>query len=170
MNVKRLLCALFILGGMQAPVLADDSGFFIGAGYARTDLNDDNFDEAIDQLGLRAGWMFTDYVGIDLTLTTLGEGSTGGFDTEVGIFALSGLLNLPLGNYFDLYGKLGGARVNASTEFNGTEISDVSSTELYWGVGGEVDFGVVNLFLEYNRFDTDNIDLNTAMAGIKLEF
>lgn len=165
LSVAAVLCA-FVL-----PVQADDdTGFYIGAGYAATDYNDDNFDDSVGQLGLRGGYMFTDNIGIDLTSALTADDSSGNVDAEVGVFAVSGIGSVPLGEYFDLYGKLGAARVKTSTTIGDTVFSDESSTEFFWAVGGEVDFGVVNLFLEYNRFDTDAVNINTAMAGIKLEF
>lgn len=168
---KSTLSAMAIASVLIMPVQADDdTGFYIGAGYAATDFNDDNFDDSVDQLGLRAGYMFTDNFGIDLTGTLMGDASSNNVDAEVGVFAISGIASIPLGEYFDLYGKLGGAQVRTNTSIGDTELSDESSTELYWGIGGEIDFGVVNLFLEYNRFDTDAVNINTAMAGIKFEF
>ena len=165
LSIVTVLCAFIV------PAQADDdTGFYIGAGYAATDYNDDNFDDSVDQLGLRTGYMFTDNFGIDLTGTLMGDASSNNVDAEVGVFAISAIASVPLGEYFDLYGKLGGAQVRTSTSIGDTELSDESSTELYWGIGGEIDFGVINLFLEYNRFDTDAVNINTAMAGIKLEF
>ncbi len=165
LSIVTVLCAFIV------PAQADDdTGFYIGAGYAATDYNDDNFDDSVDQLGLRTGYMFTDNFGIDLTGTLMGDASSNNVDAEIGVFAISAIASVPLGEYFDLYGKLGGAQVRTSTSIGDTELSDESSTELYWGIGGEIDFGVINLFLEYNRFDTDAVDINTAMAGIKFEF
>lgn len=151
----------------------DDTGFYLGAGYANTSIEFEGFediDESIPQLGLRGGYMFTDNFGIDITGALAGDTSSNGLSAEVGMLGISGIASLPLGDYFDLYGKLGGARVNASASYQGFTVSDETSTELFWGIGGEVDFGMVNLFLEYNRFDTDAVNINTPMAGIKLEF
>ena len=168
---KTALSTIAVLSIFALPAQADDdAGFYIGAGYAATDFNNDNFDDSVGQLGLRTGYMFTDNFGIDLTGTLMGDASSNNVDAEVGVFAISGIASVPLGNYFDLYGKLGAAQVATKTSIGDTDITDESSTELYWGIGGEIDFGVVNLFLEYNRFDTDAVDINTAMAGIKLEF
>ena len=164
MAIAAIFCALAL------PAHADDTGFFLGGGYAATDFNDDDFNSSIAQLGLRGGYMFTDNFGIDLTTVLKGDDNDNNVKAESGMFALSGSAKLPLGDYFDLYGKLGAARVLTSTTIGDIELSDESSTELYWGLGGKVDFGVFNIFLEYNRFDTDHADINTAMLGILFEF
>ena len=168
---RNTLTAAAVLCALTLPAHADDDqGIYLGMGYAATAVNDDNFDDSIGQLGLRGGYMFTNNIGIDLTGYMTNDSDDGVVNAEVGIWAVSGIGSIPLGEYFDLYGKLGAARVVARSTVGDSVFYDDSSTEFFWGVGGEVDFGMVNLFLEYNRFDTDTVDINTAMAGIKLEF
>ncbi len=168
---KNILSAVAVLCALVLPAHADDDqGLYLGMGYAATDVNDDNFDDSIGHLGLRGGYMFTNNIGIDLTGFMTSDSDDGNVNAEVGIWAVSGIGSVPLGEYFDLYGKLGAARVVTKSTIGDSVFYDDSSTEFFWAVGGEVDFGMVNLFLEYNRFDTDAVDINTAMAGIKLEF
>lgn len=170
-HIKSLIAASILCATIpMAHAADDDTGFYLGAGWALTDVNDDNFDESIDQLGLRAGYMFTDNFGIDLTSVLQGDTVTDNITGEVSILGLSGIASLPLGDYFDLYGKLGAAQVKAKIFTDEDLYSDNSSTEFYWGIGGKVDFGVTNIFLEYNRVDTDNVNVNTAMLGILFEF
>lgn len=165
----KLLPLAALLFAITVPAQADQ-GLYLGAGYANTDFNDSSFDDSIDQFGLRGGYMFTENFGIDLTSAMTSSATNGPVEAEVGVFSVNGIASIPLGDYFDLYGKLGGARVKTKTTFGNSDITEDSSTELFWGVGGKVDFGVVNLFLEYNRFDTDQVDINTAMAGVLFEF
>lgn len=168
---RNTLTAMAVLCALALPVHADDdTGFFLGMGYAATDVDDDNFDDSIGQLGLRGGYMFTDNLGIDLTGYMTNDSDSGNVNTEVGMWGISGIGSVPLGEYFDLYGKLGAAQVVARSTVGDSVFYDDSSTEFFWAVGGKVDFGMVNLFLEYNRFDTDAVNINTAMAGILLEF
>lgn len=168
---RNTLLAAAVLFALVLPAQADDDqGLYLGLGYAATDIDEDNFDESIGQLGLRGGYMFTNNLGIDLTGYMTSDSDDGNLNAEVGIWSISGIGAVPLGEYFDLYGKLGAARVVTKTTFGDSVVYDDSSTEFFWAVGGEVDFGMVNLFLEYNRFDTDAVNINTAMAGIKLEF
>jgi opacity protein-like surface antigen len=164
LSVAAMLCTMIPMAHAD-----DDTGFYLGAGWARTDVNDDNFDESIDQLGLRAGYMFTDNFGIDLTSVLKGDTVTDNISGEVSILGLSGIAKLPLGDYFDLYGKLGAGQVKAKVFTDNDVFTDDSSTELYWGVGGKVDFGVTNIFLEYNRIDTDLVNVNTVMLGLLFE-
>jgi len=165
LSVASILCAMVPIAHAD-----NDTGFYLGAGWALTDVNDDNFDESTDHLGLRAGYMFTDNSGIDFASIVEGDKKTDNITGEVSILGLSGIASIPLGEYFDLYGKLGVGQVEARVFTDDEVYSEDSSTEFYWGIGGEVDFGVTNIFLEYNRFDTDNIDINSVILGLKFEF
>lgn len=137
---------------------------------ARSSVNSDDFDESETEVGLRAGYMFNPAFGIDLTTVKLGARSANNLDIDVGVVAVSAIAQANLGRTA-LYGKLGAAKVGVKVEnSNGTTRDDTSETELYWGVGAEYDFGKVDAFIEYNRFDTDDADLNTTMVGLKYEF
>ena len=168
---KKALAGLAIVCIFTVPVQADqETGFYIGAGFTKTDFEGNNFDGTIDQLSLRGGYMINHAFGIELTAIVPSDTIDDGFETEVGMFAISGMGIIPLGEHWDLYGKLGLAQVSTDTEFNGTNQIEEESTELYAGLGVELDFGMVNYYLEYNVFDIDLIDLETLSLGIKLEF
>jgi len=173
-KIGTTITGIFMISAATTFAYADDdAGFYLGVGYASTSIDIegiDEGDESIPQLGLRGGYMFTNNFGIDFTGAVAGDTSSNGLSAEVGMLGISGIASVSLGKNFDLYGKLGGARVNTTVSYRDFSLSDETSTELFWGIGGEVDFGMVNLFLEYNRFDTDAININTPMAGIKLEF
>ncbi len=171
--MKKLATAVGILLAMGVGSQAesfDDSGLYAGVGVARSDLNSNDFDETANEAAFKIGYMFTDSLGVDLTLTSAGVDSAVGLDVDAGIYMLSGVGSLPVGEYVDLYAKLGVARVAAEVSVLGVSQLDENTNQPFWGVGGEVDFGVANLFAEYNRIDTDDIDVNTAIAGVKVEF
>ncbi|MFT6156639.1 MAG: hypothetical protein ACI9I4_001546, partial [Neolewinella sp.] len=148
----------------------DDAGLYIGAGLARSDINTNQFDEAENELGLRAGYMLNDTFGVDITTASLGSTTVDGFDIDVGAIALSAIGSIPVGEAIDVYGKLGAARIVVEVSKGSQSAIDTSDTELFWGVGGEVDLGVTNVFVEYNRFDAEQADVNTLVAGLKFEF
>ena len=168
--IKSLAVASILCATMPVAFADDDTGFYLGAGWARTDVNDDNFDESMDHLGIRAGYMFTDNFGIDFTSILEADERKDIVIGEVSALALSGIASFPLGDYVDLYGKLGVGKVEARVFTDDKVFTDDSSTELFWGIGGEVDLGVTNIFLEYNRFDSENVNLNAVMLGLKFEF
>lgn len=164
-SIVTAMCALSPLA-----LADDDTGFYLGVGWALTDVDDNNFDESMDHLGFRAGYMFTDNFGIDLTSIIEGDEKTDDVTAEVSAIGLSAIASAPLGEYFDVYGKLGIGEVEARVFTDDEVFTEDSSTEFFWGIGGEVDFGVTNIFLEYNRFDSENVNLNATMLGLKFEF
>ena len=174
-NKILLIAGLFIaaFNSVQADDLYaadEDSGFYVGIGLARSDANADEFDEAGNEVGLRAGYMFNDNFGVDLTSATLGSTTDNGYDLDIGVVSLGAIGSVPMGERFDVYGKVGAARIVVDVTKDGESDIESSSTELYWGVGSEVDFGRTNLFLEYNRFDAEEANVNTLMTGVKYEF
>ena len=132
--IKSLAVASILCATMPVAVADDDTGFYLGAGWALTDVNDDNFDESMDHLGLRAGYMFTDNFGIDFTSILEGDQKTDNVTGEVSAIALSGIASFPLGEYFDLYGKLGIGKVEARVFTDEEVYTEDSSSELFWQV------------------------------------
>ena len=82
-----------------------------------------------------------------------------------------GTIPLP---YVDIYVKGGAVKLDgeATASAFGLSISDDrDSTEPFAAVGAELDFGTVNLFAEFSRIlDTDDVEVDFATAGVKLEF
>ncbi len=175
--ITRIFLLILLSSVALSPVLADDlydadndSGFYAGIGLARSDVDANDFDESGNEVGLRLGYMFTDNIGVDLTSASLGTTSAEGFDIDVGVVAIGVIGSIPVGEAADIYGKMGAARIVLEASKDGVSEIDSSDTELFWGVGGEIDLGVTNIFLEYNRFDAEQADVNTLMTGVKFEF
>ena len=170
-SFKKALAGLAIVCIFTVPVQADqETGAYFGLGYNRTDFEGYNYDGSIGQLSLRGGYMINHSFGIELTAIVPSDSTDDGYVTEVGMLAISGMGIIPLGEYWDIYGKLGVAQVSTDTKFNDTYQVQEDSTELYAGLGIELDFGTINYYLEYNWFDIDLVDLETLSAGIKFEF
>ena len=168
---KKALAGLAIVCIFTVPVQADqETGFYIGAGFTKTDFEGNNFDGTIDQLSLRGGYMINHSFGIEVTVIVPSDTIDDGYETEAGRFAISDMDIISLGEYWDIYEKSGLAQVSTDTEFNGTNQIEEDLTELVAGLGIELDLGKVNHYLEYNVFDIDLIDLEAAPLGIKIEF
>ncbi len=154
-----------------------ENGFYLGGGVARSDAeirgsgSGNDFDESDNNPAVRLGYMFTHGLGVDLTIVGLDTDDDSGLRVDAGIFAASLIGNLALTDLIDLYGKAGAAQIRTELELpNGDELRDESDTEFFWGAGAELDLGHHNFFLEYNRFDADDLNLNSAILGYKYEF
>ncbi len=158
----------------------DDTGFYLGASANRlsanqNNVNDVDFEDSDTALGLKAGYMFTDLLGVEGGYLDLGNYNTRGNEQGLNLnldaegFYLVGVLNFSVAENWDLYGKLGGFFFDSDTDLTGF---DKSSTELFGGLGIEYDFGNWNIFGEFSKLDTDtnNLSIDILTLGVKYEF
>ncbi len=178
---------------LQDNTAEDDSGFFIALGVSRisaeasSEFNNAEFDfnDSDNAYNFRAGIMFTNWIGLEAAYYDFGEyedtfedaiadlGVNADVDLDLKGYGLSLVGNLPL-PYLDLYVKGGAVKLEgeATASAFGLSISDErDTTEPFAAVGAELDFGMVNLFAEYSRIlDNDDVEVDFATAGVKLEF
>ncbi len=179
---------------LQDNTAEDDSGFFIALGVSRikADASQEfnnarlNFDDSDNAYNFRAGVMFTNWIGLEAAYYDFGEFEDSlqeavadlgvpnvDVDLDLKAYGLSLIGNIPL-PYVDLYLKGGAVRLDgeATASAFGLSISEErDSTEPFAAVGAELDFGMVNIFAEYSRIlDNDDVEVDFATAGVKLEF
>jgi hypothetical protein len=166
--------------GTQNAAAAADTGFYVGAGYVRAQVNnvlgttgygfkiDDNAWKAI--VGFRPIPPFA----VEANYVDLGHQSHGLLGgnpygrADARAFDIFGVGLLPLGP-FDLYGKAGGARWTLSADSSGPNSTlfhlDRNGTSFVWGAGIQAHWGPVGGRLEYEHFNmpyTDGARLYTA--------
>ena len=149
----------------------DDTGFFVGLGLSRADVSANQFDESQNEPAFKLGYMLNDNYGFELDVIDIGTTSAQQRNIDVGIVAISAVGSYSLTERLEAYGKLGAAEVALSLKQNDVDITDEESTEFFWAVGGELDFGAANIYLEYNRFDGPaSSNINVLVIGAKYEF
>lgn len=166
---------------------ADDHGFYVSGTINRLsadfeDKNDVRFSESDNAAGVRAGYMFNDIFGAEIGYLDLGsysaQGDRPGNDINLNAdgFTAAAVFNLSVGNYVDLYGKVGAFYLDAdsSSRLDGrtTIIETDDGAEPFAAIGAEYDFGQFAIFGEYSTVDTDinELSLDIVSLGIKLEF
>ncbi|MEP7243074.1 MAG: porin family protein [Gammaproteobacteria bacterium] len=171
MKAFKRIAALGIVGLCAATAAhADDSGIYAGfsAGQAKTDFSDDVLNDVFDgkdtAFKIFGGYRILDWVGVEVGYVDLGEitqkGNASGlsrFRLEEAGFDVFGMLYWNIAPV-DLFAKAGfivsQAHVTANSLF-GTFDASGNSTDLAWGVGGQVRFGKLAVRAEYERFDLD---------------
>ena len=183
MNVK-LATALTVLGAAaMAPAAfsqeqTETRGFYLGGGVGQFNAGIDDVDQ-IDNTVDRwseddtaykffAGYRLNRFLGFEVAYVNLGEPSGNtvpGFnvDSSVDGFAPYVVGTLPLGPYFEAYGRLGYYFYDATTGVTDTLDNrvefDEESQDLVWGAGIGANLGEkVNLRFEYERFDLKGLD------------
>ena len=153
----RLIAPLLLCASLAASAgaRADDLlGLYVGAGAGQSTLHQDVYQVDAHATGWKvlAGWRPLSVVGAEIEYANLGSKNVTyqSLGTQVStdahataLFAL-GYLPVPL-PWFDLYGKLGAARVQANTKVscyaltcNPLIIDDSTRTSVAWGAGAPV--------------------------------
>ena len=154
------------------------SGFYLGAGAGQFNAGIDNFDqidEAVEgwdeddtAYKVFAGYRMNRFLAFELDYINLGEPSGQvvpgvNVDSSVDGFAPYVVGTLPLGPYFEAYGRLGyyfydATRGVEDTLDNRVEF-DEESEDLVWGAGIGANIGEkLNLRFEYEVFDLEGLD------------
>jgi OOP family OmpA-OmpF porin len=189
---KFAIAAFAALGLAAVPAFAADTGPYIGAGVGQfsTQLDsvyiDDEgalefgFDESDVGFKVFGGYNFLEWLGAEVGYIDGGTAEEEYSDPDIGsakleadvsAFTIAGVGTLPIGDMFELYGKLGMAFWDG--DLTGTlsgqicedliavgescsESAGESGEDFYWGIGAGVNFGEhFNVRLEYEAFQID---------------
>jgi opacity protein-like surface antigen len=168
MKQTKLLPALFValLTTSGAAIADDDSGFYAGIGFHRSDFNTGGVASASTKANLSAGYMFNDRLGVDATFYNFEDSKY--FD--VSSLTVSGVYKYPITEMVDLYGKLGIAHTRLKVTHPDIPAINATGTDLLVGIGAKVDFGNHNVFIEYDKLDPSDADLKVLQLGYRYEF
>jgi OOP family OmpA-OmpF porin len=184
---KFAIAALVALGLVAAPAFAADTGPYFGAGVGQfnVQLDDLDFDEGDVGFKIFGGYNFLEWLGAEVAYIDGGTAEDKYSDPDLGsakvgidvsAFTLAGVGTLPIGDMFELYGKLGMAfwdgdlRVSASglicdelaaEGLPCSETGSESGEDFYWGIGAGVNLGEnFNVRVEYEAFQigADDVD------------
>lgn len=197
--MKRLSLALLLaLGFGAAPAIAADTGFYAGAGIGifNTEISESDiglkFDEDDTGFKVFGGYQFLPWLGAELAYIDGGESSVstsdpafGSAKLEVDVSAITAAAvgTLPIGEMFELYGKLGIAmwdgKLTASAsgliceelELGETCAESVSDdgTDFFWGIGAGINIGEqFNVRVEYEVLEIDPQGVNADTDFLSL--
>jgi OOP family OmpA-OmpF porin len=176
-----------------------EPGFYLGGSVGNSTLEaDDNFeldgtdvsldfDESDTAYKLFGGYMFNDYLGVELAYVDLGEPeddfSADGGEISVDLsaeftgFTADVVGQLPLGPV-DLFAKVGLVSYDAELDISATDgvVTESGSLEddgeeLHYGLGATLNFGNFGIRAEYEMFDIGDIDEASLMSiGAQISF
>ncbi len=181
------VCALFSGAALAQPYLGID------AGISRYDLDASSFDVAgvsgsVDEegtvLGLRAGYELNQYVAIEAAYRTLGEAGFNGnvmgcavdITVDTTVIEATILGQLPLGDRWDLLGRVGAARWDVDADLRSPCVSAADSddgTGMTYGLGVQYNLTEsVGLRAEWQQYEdvADEEEVSTVTAGLIFRF
>jgi OOP family OmpA-OmpF porin len=181
MNLKiaAVIAALAVAATAPAAYAQDeDAGFYLGGGVGQFNAQIDDVDEVdstVDEWDeddtaykFFAGYRLNRFLAFELDYINLGEPSGDvipGFNVDASVdgFAPYVVGTIPLGQWFEVYGRLGyffyDATVGVEDGLGGRAEFDEESEELVYGAGIGANIGErLNVRFEYERFDFENVD------------
>ena len=179
MNCKvAAAVAALSLATLPAAFADETAGAYLGGGFGRFNAGIDDvdqvddaiegWDESDDTYKLFAGYRLNKFLSFELDYVNLGEPSGAvvpgrNVDSAVDGFAPYVIGTFPLGNWFEVYGRLGyyfyDATVGVEDELDNRAEFDEESEDLVYGAGIGANIGErLNLRLEYERFDLQGVD------------
>lgn len=179
MNFKvAAAVAALSLATVPAAFADENAGWYLGGGFGQfnaqiDDVDDvdntvDDWDESDDTYKLFAGYRVNPFLSFELDYINLGEPSGAvvpGFnvDSAVDGFAPYVIGTIPLGKWFEVYGRLGyyfyDATVGVENTVGGRVEFDEESEDLVYGAGVGLNLAErLNIRFEYEKFDLEGLD------------
>ena len=176
MLLKKPLQALIAVTAFSLSGAAFAGDFYIGGGIYSPGIGYSNFEGSNTELSAFAGYTFIDsslfMLSVEGGYYPLGSfkqsinGNT--YKASTDALTLGGVAALPIGPFFEIYGKLGAAYM--SIDSNLSSIDSSSSWQSYYGAGMSIDvLDTLDFYVEYLGFSGE-LDSNTVGLGVKLSF
>ena len=187
MNLKSIAAFALLCGALVPVAMAQEqqevSGLYLGAGVGQFNAGIDNVDDVdstVDNWSeddtaykVFAGYRLNRFLGLEVDYINLGKPSgevVPGFnvDTSVDGFAPYVVGTIPLGPYFEIYGRAGYYFYDANTRMTDTLDNRVSfdeeSQDFVYGGGIGANIGEkFNVRFEYEKFDLQGLDDSDAL-------
>jgi OmpA-OmpF porin, OOP family len=179
MNLKiAAAVAALTVATVPAAFADENAGWYVGGGVGSFNVGIDNPDQVNDAVGaweeddnaykLFMGYRVNPFLGFELDYINLGEPSGAvvpGFNVDAAIdgFAPFVVGTIPLGKWFEVYGRLGyyfyDANIRVEDEINGNAEFDEESEDLVYGAGVGANIGErLNVRFEYEKYDLEGTD------------
>jgi opacity protein-like surface antigen len=180
MNLKiaAAIAGLTVAAAAPAAFADENAGFYLGGGVGQFNAQIDDVDDVdgtVDEWDnddtaykFFAGYRMNKFLAFELDYINLGEPSGAavpGFNVDASVdgFAPYVVGTIPLGPWFEVYGRLGyyfyDATVGYENEIDGRVEFDEESEDLVYGAGVGANIGEkLNIRFEYERFDLQGVD------------
>jgi opacity protein-like surface antigen len=187
MNFKQLAIAAAISGALATAAYSaeptETSGFYLGGGVGQFNARINNVNDVSNTVNnwkddstaykIFAGYRLNPYLGLEVDYVNLGKGSGpvvpgNSLENKVDGFAPYAVGTLPIGRFFEIYGRAGYYFYNANRTFTDALDNSVKfkedSNSFVWGGGLGANIGEkLSIRAEYERFDIKSMDHSDAL-------
>src|SRR5688572_5746548 len=179
MRSKKIFCGVVLAGILSSQfAMADDSGFYVGAGVGQSRQDFPGFGATGGSFRLFGGWSFNPYFAIEGGYVDGGTQSdqVGNLDVDIASdgFFVEGLAKWPIGSISAPYVKLGYVFHDSTTRIsNGNQSFSDSESDADFIYGGGVEFKVgpnFRLRLEYEKINLPDSAYDIMTFGGSWQF
>lgn len=184
MNLKiAAAVAALTVATVPAAFADENAGWYLGGGIGEFNAGIDDvdeldeavegWDESDNTYKFFAGYRVNKFLAFEVDYINLGEPSGAvvpgtNVDSAVDGFAPYVVGTIPLGKWFEVYGRLGyyfyDATIGVEDEINGNAEFDEESEDLIYGAGIGANIGEkLNIRFEYEKFDLEGLDDSDAL-------
>ncbi|MGJ7515036.1 outer membrane beta-barrel protein [Pseudomonas baetica] len=158
----RKLGFVSLLSLLSLQAIADDRGFYLGAGVTNIETDKSHLSDEDNSYKAYAGYRLNSYLAFEGAFVDLGQFEDKNLDFDGKSVQAAVHLGVPLGDRVRLFGSVGGHAWDADGNVN----DDDSGVDLTYGAGIEVDvFRNIGVRAEYEVLEVGNIDLNQTTAS-----
>jgi OOP family OmpA-OmpF porin len=183
--MKKIATALLLSAAVSAPVFAADKPFYVAADYGKLSMS--NMEPFANPGAIRVtgGYRFNPNFAVEAGYMMIGDStvtdSIGSVTYAQSSLQASGVISLPLGDKFSLFGKIGVASNSGKLTGTGSYAStnsSTSTTDTTYGIGGQFNFNqLVGMRVQYEKFGKSKADpaapgtdLTRVSAGVIFSF
>lgn len=183
--MKRIATALLLSAAISAPVFAADKPFYIAADYGKLSMSNAEPLPNPGAIRVTGGYRFNPNFAIEAGYMAIGDStvtySFGSYTYAQSSLQASGIISLPLGESFSLFGKVGVAsnygKLTGTGVYSALDASTTTTNAMY-GIGGQFNFNqLVGMRVQYENFGKSKaassgtgIDLTRISAGVVFSF
>lgn len=174
--LRKPLFLVAVLAALAIPPAARaQPEFYVGAGYGRYDVNEDRFDENDTVWKAYAGFSFNRAFAIEASWVDFNEAREAGDSFQADGWGAAAVLSLPLTENFSLNGKAGqffwDADRRTAVPIGVPGVVSDDGDDPFYGAGVKFRLNeLIDLRLEWERYDVADIDLDTAFVMLQASF
>lgn len=143
---------------------------YIGAGYGAYQFEENSVDSSDSHWKAYVGTMFNTAAGIELAYVDFSRATDQGSSFDADGYTAGLVLNFPMTENFAIYAKGGLFFWDAESSFAGIGASD-DGDDPFYGAGLQFKLNdVLDLRLEYERYEIIDIDIDSATAALQFSF
>jgi OOP family OmpA-OmpF porin len=163
-KIAPIALAALLAAGAPLSAIAAEPGFYVGGKFGAASVDDDFIDDDDTSYGAYFGYTVNRYFAVEAEYTNfgnlevdIGELEIDNPDIEPRTFGVKAIGMYPIGDNFSLLGSIGYHSFDIDPQ-DGENIRDAigdsSSSDIFYGVGGQFDFSNrLSLRAQYQRYE-----------------